>query len=222
MANEDNTDTCSADTAAVFAAAHSLWEAIQKRARAAPEINLSDCYSGMDQLMREVMRIANQFEEWACQHVEFNELTDVWPYLLEDRFGDACLETFEPGGLASFDERDCLRVTIRLFLPIAPDDALPLPVDFRVVSPVAGSPFRELRIQTVRDSLEDGDVVAFTSADDAFDQELEPRYFGIYGIGADGLSEHIADRATYSEALEWVRKLAPGIEFPGLCVFTRP
>ena len=82
MANEDNTDTCSADTAAVFAAAHSLWEAIQKRARAAPEINLSDCYSGMDQLMREVMRIANQFEEWACQHVEFNELTDVWPYLL--------------------------------------------------------------------------------------------------------------------------------------------
>ena len=221
MANDTNTGTPPTDSAAVFAAAFSLWEAIHKHAQALPKINLSDCYNGVDQLMREVMRIANLFENWACQHVEFSELNDVWPYLLEDKFGDACLEIFEPGGVANFDESDCLRTAIGLCLPIALDDALPLPVDLRAANPVAGSPFREFRIQTVRDSLEDGDVVSFTSADDPFDDEFGPRYFGIYGIGADGLPEHIADRSTYSEALALAQKLAPGIEFPVQRVFSK-
>ena len=221
MANETGSGTSSADSVAVFAAALSLWKAIHERAQASPGINLSDCYNGMDQLMREVMRIASLFEDWACQRVEFHGLSDVWPYLLEDKFGDACLEVFELGGFAGFDETDCLRVAIGLGLPVALDDALPLPIDLRAANPVAGSLFREFRIQTVRDSLEDGDVVAFTSTDDPFDEEFGPRYFGIYGIGADGLPEHIADRSNYSEALALAQKLAPGIEFPSHYAFSK-
>ena len=67
--------------------------------------------------MREVMRIAELFEQWACEHVAFEELTDVWPYLLQDRFGEECLSVLVVESLAEFDERDCRRVAMRLRLP---------------------------------------------------------------------------------------------------------
>ena len=78
--------------------------------------------------MREVMRVASLFESWSCAHVDFNRLADVWPYFLQDKFGEACLDAVFPTGLATFDEEDCLRVALRLQLPIAPDDGLPVPV----------------------------------------------------------------------------------------------
>ena len=73
--------TIARDTAAEFAAALSLWRACESLAET-NLINLSECYHGIDQLMREVMRIAHLFEQWACTHVEFAELSKVWPYLL--------------------------------------------------------------------------------------------------------------------------------------------
>ena len=106
----------SIDPAAVFAAASSLWRECHEQAAAGPRVNLSDCYGGMDGLMREVMRIAALFEAWSCNHVLFEELDDVWPYLLEDRFGRECLSVFLPDGLSEFDESDCRRVAARLRL----------------------------------------------------------------------------------------------------------
>lgn len=104
------------DPAAVFSAATSLWQECLKQAAVEPHVNLSDCYSGMDGLMREVMRIATLFEAWSCKHVIFEELNDVWPYMLEDRFGRECLSIFLPDGLSEFDEHDCQRVAARLRL----------------------------------------------------------------------------------------------------------
>src|SRR2546422_2908149 len=95
-----NQRTVEADPAAVFGCALSLWHERSKRAAADPTLNLSDCYAGWDELMRQVMRIANQFEQWACLHIFFDELNDVWPYMLEQRFGAAWLTIREASDLS--------------------------------------------------------------------------------------------------------------------------
>ncbi len=212
----------SPDSAAVFASALSLWQAVNNHASAEKGLNLSECYNGMDQLMREVMRVASLFETWACEHVAFNELNDVWPYFLEDKFGDACMKVLLPGALAEFEDTDCLRVGIGLRLPIALDDNLPLPIDVRAPNPVPGSPFRELRIQTMRNSLDGDDAVPFTADDDPFDEEFAPPYFSLYGTNHDGRLEHIADRRSYPEILDLAQKLAPGVTFSTEPIFTSP
>ena len=214
MANEPELGTDQSDPAAVFACALSLREACLKSAKANPQLNLSESYNGMDEFMREVMRVGSLFEAWACAHVVFEELNEVWPYLMEDNFGDACLECIVPGALAEFDDSDCLRVALRLRLPIQADDKLRVPVDVRATNPNLESEFREFRIQTVRDELEGGGVASFTTADDPFDEEFGPPYFALYGVGADGLLEHIADRNTYSETLNLTQKLVPGVALP--------
>jgi hypothetical protein len=104
------------DSAAVFAAAMSLWNECHKKADTLidPRVRLSDSYNGIDGLMREVMRIATLFESWSCTHINFNERDDVWPYLLEEQFGRECLSVLLPDGLSGFDESDCRRIAVRL------------------------------------------------------------------------------------------------------------
>ena len=214
MSNEPELGTDQLDPAAVFACALSLREACLKSAAADPQLNLSESYNGMDEFMREMMRVGNLFEAWACEHVAFERTSEVWPYLMEDKFGDACLESILPSALAEFDDSDCLRVALRLRLPIQTDDKLRVPVDVRAPNPVGGSEFREFRIQTVRDDLDEGDVAPFTTDDDPFDEEFGLPYFALYGVGDDGMVEHIADRDTYSDALNLAQKLAPGVTLP--------
>ncbi len=214
MSNESELGTEPLDPAAVFACALSLREACLKRAKTNPQLNLSENYNGMDQFLRELMRVANLFEAWACAHVEFEEMSEVWPSLMEDKFGDACLESTLPSALAQFDDSDCLRVALRLRLPIQADDKLRVPIDVRAPNPIGGSDFQAFRIQTVRNELDEGNAVAFTTDDDPFDEEFGPPYFALYGVGYDGLSEHIADRNTYSDALSLAQKLAPGVALP--------
>lgn len=213
MTTETESATVLPDPAAIFATALSLWQACQKRA-GEEKLNLSECFNGMDEFMRKLMRVADQFESWACLHINFNELNDVWPYLLEDRFGEACLAVLSPDALARFDDSDCLRVAMGLRLPIILDDKLPIPIDVTAINPASGSPFREFRIQTVRDSIEDGDTNPYSVNDEPFDEEFGRPYFGLYGVGEDGKLEHIADRKTYSEAVRLAEKLAPGVAFP--------
>jgi hypothetical protein len=201
------------DPAAVLASALSLWQACQRRA-AESHLSLSECYNGMDQFMREVMRVATQFEVWACSHIDFEQMADVWPYFLEDRFGETCLAVMLPSALASFDESDCLRVAMRLRLPIICDGTLPVPIMVSAPNPLAESAFREFRIQTVRDTIDGDDTLPYSSDEDPFDEEFGSPYFGFYGIGPNGLVEHIADRATYSEAVSLTRRLVLGITFP--------
>ena len=202
------------DPAAVFACAFSLWEECRKHAVNDRSLDLSAAYSGWDQLMREVMRIGHKFEQWAGEHVKFNDLGEVWPYLLGDRFGSACLRVMSATELASFDERECLQVALQLRLPLEPGENLRVPIDVAASNPVNGAGFKAFRIQTVRPSKKEGCVIPFTLHDDPFDEEYGPPFFGVYGITTDDELEHIADRDSYFTAVELAVKLAPGIHFP--------
>lgn len=104
------------DPAAIFAIATSLWQECHKHAATDRSLNLSDAYSGVDGLMREVMRIATHFEKWACLHVDFAQLSEPWPYFLQDHFGQECLSILLPERLADFNDHDCHRVAMRLRL----------------------------------------------------------------------------------------------------------
>ena len=50
--------------------------------------------------------------------------------------------------------------------------------------------------------------------DDPFDNRFSNPLFALYGVTADGLLEHIADRKTYADALSLAGKIAPGVQFP--------
>lgn len=208
----------SVDPAAVLGAAVSLWQACQRD----PRPDLSARYGGGDQWMREVMRAATLFETWATRHVCFDEFDDCWPYLLEDRFGTACVELVGAEGLASFDERDCLRVALRLRLPVIGSGALIVPLCVEAENPIAGSDFRRLRIQTVRCAAGEDFVAPMTVDDDAFDEEFGPPFLALYGVDVDGRLEHIADRRSYVDARELVLRLARGIAFPEVAVVRYP
>jgi hypothetical protein len=199
------------DPAAVFACAKSLYDACFER----KEINLSEAYHGGDGFMREVMRVGNEFEKWACDHVAFEALDDVWPYLLEDRFGMACLEVMGADMLAGFDADDCLRIAFNLRLPMWMNGSLPLPVCVEAPNPVANAEYQRLRIQTVRhERTEGGGTFAFTENDDPFDENFAAPVFAIYGVLKDGLLEHLVDMSTYDEARRLLGRLLPGIGFP--------
>lgn len=211
------------DPAAIFACALSLWSSCQGAAASQPELNLSECYQGMDQLMREVMRVGEEFEKWACRHVAFHELDDVWPYFLEERFGGACLEVMDAESLAGFDADDCLRIAFKLRLPMWVDGSLPLPVCVEAPNPLVDAEFQHLRIQTIRHEWdEDAEVSPFTEDDDPFDENYSPPVFGIYGVKG-GVLERIADRKTYADARALSENLLPGIGFPDeVIAFSRP
>lgn len=197
------------DQAAIFTNAHSLWEYGENN------LTLSHDFQGVDGFMREIMRVANLFENWACAHVAFDELNECWPYFLQSGFGRACFGILgDPKELNSFDDKDCLRVALQMRLPIRLDGELPLPVNFTVRNPKDDFGFREFRIQSVRDLLEGNDTMPFHLEDDPYDSEFSAPYFGFYGVNEDGTLEHIADRKTYSEAVKLAEKIAPGISFP--------
>jgi len=170
------------------------------------------------------MRVANLFEKWACCHVAFDQLGEVWPYLMEECFGVACLDMMEPDALAGFDLDDCLRIAYRLRLPIRVDGFLPLPVCVEASNPLVVAEFRRLRIQTVRQDLdEEGNMAAFTEEDDPFDGSFRTPHFGVYGVRSDDCLEHIADRASYQEARALLGDLLPGIDLPEhVIAFVRP
>jgi hypothetical protein len=202
------------DPAAIFACAKSLHDACLELAEVEPELDLSDAYQGMDTFMREVMRVGEMFEKWACRHVAFNELADVWSYFLEERFGPACLETMDADSLGGFDSDDCLRIAFKLRLPMWADGSLPLPVCVEALNPLSGAIFHRLRIQTVRNELnEDGGIAPFTEDDDPFDENYGELFFTIYGVHLDGLLEPIAHKDTYQAASSLLADLLPGIGF---------
>lgn len=88
------------DPAAVYGIAHSLETFAHKQMAG----EISEAYQGADQFMREIMKVGEQFETWACAHVDFTALDDVWPYLLQDKFA-AALEA-----VAAQDDRTVIGV----------------------------------------------------------------------------------------------------------------
>lgn len=208
------------DPAGVFAGALSIWNACNKQAEADPNLNLSEAYNGIDQLMRETMRVGEMFESSASRHVAFEEFSEVWPYFVEDHLGKACFEVISVDGLAGFDVDDCLSIACNVKLPLRVSDSMLLPVNLCIANPAVTSGFRHYQIQTVRDYLgEDGGVFPFSAGDVPVDENFGEIYFGLYGVDEDGLAEHIADRKTYSEVRNLALKIAPFAEVPDEVVY---
>jgi len=206
-------ETESADPAAVFACAVSLRDACEGKA-AIHGINISATFHGGDQFWREVMRIAALFESWACENVAFDAMEDVWPYLLEQKFGAACLVHVNVDGLTTFDVMDCPVVAMSTNLPLWYRDGFKLPLKLSAPNPVSGSSFVRWRIQTVRKLQEEDEMVPMVYGDDPHDAEYEPPLIALYGVDAGGLLQHIRDSESYTEARTLVAKLAPGVDFP--------
>jgi hypothetical protein len=104
------------DPAGVLGAALSLHEAAME----CTDMDVSDMFDGVDQFMRVVMAWATDFENWACHHVDFDELDEVWPYYLEDHFGAAVLQHHEGrlGDLSVVSAEKCYAVAMLLGLPL--------------------------------------------------------------------------------------------------------
>lgn len=164
--------------------------------------------------MRVIMRVATRFEQWASKYVAFEDLNDVWPYLLEDGFGSASVNLLGVENLEEFDDRTCLRVALSLRIPLRHTEGLRIPIDVMVANPISDSLFRAFRIQTFRECPENNSCEPFTLDDDPFDNRFSHPLFALYGVTADGLLEHIADRKTYADALSLAGKIAPGVQFP--------
>lgn len=176
-------------------------------------INLSEAYKGGDQFMREVMRVAHEFELWASAHVNFDEFDEVWPYFLHDHFGPTCVTVIPATSLDTFDHEDCFRIALRLCIPLRTDRGLPIPICAESANPIPGSAFWAFRIQTVRDSVAGKVTSAFTSQDDPFDEEFGPIYSSLYGVRGDGSLEHITSRPTYHQILAFATALVPAVRF---------
>ena len=175
---------------------------------------LRPMFNGVDQFYREVMRIGALFEEWACERVVFEETDDVWPYLLEDKFGSACLRRMGVGNLSGFDAEDCPDVAMKLLLPLHYQNEPRLPLDVVAPNPVPASPFTHWRIQTIRCLSGDDSFEPMIYGDDPFDPEYEPSLIALYGVNEEGLVEHIKDFDCYADAVAFVRKISPGVDFP--------
>lgn len=116
--------TYTPDPAAIFAGASSLYVCGNELHNNEDEDDsLSDEYSGMDNFMRQCMRVATEFEDWACANVAFDEVDDVWPYLIEESFGRAVFE--HRGDLLTLNEvgeADFARIAELLELPLIKHD----------------------------------------------------------------------------------------------------
>lgn len=210
---ETVTTTTDPDPAAILGAAVSLKEACEAAAKAMG-VNLSECYYGGDEFMRQVMRVATLFEMWSCEFIDFDRFPEVWPYLLEDKFGHAFLEVSDVSCLKEFDGMGCLRIAMSMLLPVKVMGDIPVPVNLSAMNPNPASSFRGFQIRTVRLHHEDNEIHQYTPHDDPEDDEFGPVLFGLYGLDEDGFAEHIADRGSYAHALSLAVKLAPGVAFP--------
>ena len=191
----------------------SLWDSCHAEAKERPDCNLSEIFSGIDGFMREANRIGTLFEEWACRHIEFDELTDVWPYILHDRFGGTCRAVRPVEELSMFSEIDCLYVALSLRLPLRDSPKLIIAVDLRAVNTVKDSGFPFFLIRSVRCSRLTEEVVRFSKDDDPADGDHGQPFYSLYGDRLDGLAEHIADRDSLAGILRLAEALAPGLEF---------
>lgn len=212
------------DPAAVMAIAMSLRKSLE--AYSLPEnVTMSDLFQGIDNLFRACMHVATVFEVWACDHVFFDEVVDVWPYLLEDKFGDAFLQPYRlgreefntlPTDLTSFIPADCLNMAMKLGLPLLYSDEARMPLLAEILNPVPRSIYKYWRIQTVRHRSENEEAgwEPLVYGDNPHDPDWDYPELGFYGVFEDGTLEHLSDHPTYAAAVERAKRLAPTADFP--------
>jgi hypothetical protein len=208
-----NSSQESVDPAAVFACAVSLREACEAMADK-EQANLSALFNGIDEFWRVMMRIGTLFEAWAYENVAFEAMTDVWPYLLMDRFGEACLASVPLEAMADLGSDALPVVAMAMEVPLIYREGCNLPLDLEAPNPVAGSFFVRWRIQTVRGRREEAEMEPMWYGEDPHDPEYEPPVVALYGVDATGTLEHVRDSVSYAEARSLVMKLAPGVVFP--------
>lgn len=80
--------------------------------------NVSEAYKGADNFMRSCMAAAEFFEAWADEHVDFECLDEVWPYLLQEKFGEAAHSELGLLALESIDAPACERIARKLGLDL--------------------------------------------------------------------------------------------------------
>lgn len=202
------------DPASVFACAVSLQRVCLNLQANDPTFNISESYNGRDQFMREIMRVGELFEAWSVAHVLFEELEEVWPYLLEDQFADACLKSLPAGSLSSFGDSDCFHVALSLKLPLHGRNGLSIPVDLRRQNPLTTSRFKFYQILSVREHSTDKMNHPFDPLNEPTHESYDKIFYAFYGIDEDGVSEHIANRSSYAEARSLANALIPNIGFP--------
>lgn len=93
-------------------------------------VDLSATFNGGDEFLRQVVRVATMFENWACAHVHFDALDTNWVYLLETRFAREFLMAFSVQHIMEFSSADCLVMARFLGLPVIYDATCPVPFDF--------------------------------------------------------------------------------------------
>ena len=201
------------DLAAVFGCAVSLQRACLKLEIDDPAFNISESFNGVDQFMREIMRVGEIFEIWSIGHVQFDELDGVWPYLLEEDFGAAYLSVLRPEMLLGFCNVHCLKVAARLKLPLKESSGVPIPLDISRPNPQFGFRFDHFQILAVRENQTTGEVRSFSDGDELEDETFGEVFYGLYGV-KDGEAEHIADRGSYQDLRNLAQALVPNIGFP--------
>jgi hypothetical protein len=201
------------DPAAIFGGALSVWTACHEMEERETTVDLSDTFNGLDELMRVAMAIATRFEMWSCDNVEFDRLSDWWPYKLEMELGKTCLELLGLEALPKFSDDDALPVARRLQLPLRPGTKRWLPLHVHAANPTPASIFTGFYIRTMREANDGSGIYPFTEDDDPSDPDFGIPFYGIYGVASSGMSEHIADRKTRSQAIAMVEKLIPGVHF---------
>jgi hypothetical protein len=201
------------DPAAIFGGALSVWTACHEMEKRETTVDLSDRFNGLDELMRVAMGIATRFEIWSCNNVEFDRLSDWWPYKLEMELGKTCLELLGLEALPKFGADDALPVALRLQLPLKPETKRKIPLHVHAANPIPEATFSRLYIRTMREACDGSGIYPFTEGDDPCDPDFGVPFYGVYGVDSSGMSEHIVDRSTHSDAVAIVEKLIPGIHF---------
>jgi hypothetical protein len=112
------------DPAAIYGIANSLDVAAQAFGKEVGDASaISDCYGGQDGYFRACMEVACIFEYWACAHVDFARMSDIYVYRLQDNFAAALKQTAPHGlnillELEQFKPEHCLQVAKNLNLPL--------------------------------------------------------------------------------------------------------
>lgn len=106
------------DPGAAFAASLSVYEACELESTGGNSNHYIHYDGGGVGFYQEVARVGRLFEEWASEHVDFDELGECWPYFVQEYFGEAVLDYMGAGELMNFNEQSCAIVANTLHLPL--------------------------------------------------------------------------------------------------------
>lgn len=238
------------DPAAVFAIAHALFVLLESKAAARGEHQQEDDnqesiwedHGGQDGALRNFMSTASIFEAWACKHVAFDELADIWPYKLMDSFGEA----WKKMAGENYYHRDhphrnmthptpgpgmCYQLARLMELPVfyrENDELIPLLVHVQNLpskQPDLGMdtvPVTTWRFSTVKVSLQsDGPTLlsryTVTSAEPKLNEHIE---LMLEAVTANGSSVVVGYFPTYDDAAKHALSLNPDLELPELPFIT--